>query len=201
MEMIAATNNSHKLKEIKDILRDIGCEFFSLEDVCLNIEIEETGKTFEENALIKARQICKLTNQICIADDSGLEVEALKGEPGVLSARYAGVSGDKKDDANNKKLLQVMADIPKGKRNARFCSVIAIVFPDGKEITAKGYIRGSIGYSEKGQNGFGYDPLFIIEGKDKTMAELEAEEKNMISHRANALFKIKEKLLLNGFLS
>ena len=198
MEMIAATNNDHKLKEIREILSDIGCEIFSLKDMCINIDIEETGKTFEENALIKARQICILTNQICIADDSGLEVEALKGEPGVLSARYAGVFGDDKDDANNKKLLKEIADVPEGKRNARFCGVIAIVFPDGKEITAKGYIRGKIGFSERGHNGFGYDPLFIIEGKDKTMAELEAKEKNEISHRANALFKIKEKLLLNS---
>lgn len=199
MEMIAATNNNHKLKEIREILSDIGCEIFSLKDMCINIEIEETGKTFEENALIKARQICKLTNQICIADDSGLEVESLRGKPGVLSARYAGVDGDGKDDENNKKLLKEMKYIPEDKRNARFCSVIAVVFPGGKELTAKGYIRGSIGFTEKGQNGFGYDPLFIVEGKDKTMAELDGEEKNKISHRANALLKIKEKLLTENF--
>ena len=196
MEMIAATNNNHKLKELRQILGEIGCEIFSLADVSLNIEIDETGATFEENALIKAKEICKLTNQISIADDSGLEVEALDGKPGVHSARYAGVEGEGKDSANNKKLLEVMKDIPEAKRKARFCSVIAIVFPEGREITAKGYIKGNIGFHGVGNNGFGYDPLFIIEGKDKTMAQLEAEEKNKISHRANALKKIKEKLLM-----
>lgn len=194
MEMIAATNNNHKLKEIREILSQIGCEIFSLNDVCIHIDIEETGATFEENALIKARQICKLTGQISIADDSGLEVKELDGKPGVFSARYAGVDGEEKDKANNKKLLDEMKDIPIEKRNARFCSVIAIVFPDGREITAKGYIKGIIGFEEKGDNGFGYDPLFIIDGLDKTMAELKIEEKNKISHRANALKKIKEKL-------
>ena len=195
MEMIAATNNNHKLEEIRQILGEVGYEVFSLKDIGLNIEIEETGATFKENALIKAREICKLTNQISIADDSGLEVEALGGKPGVHSARYAGIDGDGKDSANNKKLLEVMKDIPEGNRKARFCSVIAIVFPEGREITAKGYIKGNIGFHGVGENGFGYDPLFIIEGRDKTMAQLEAEEKNRISHRANALKKIKDKLL------
>lgn len=198
MEMIVATNNNHKLEEIRQILGEAGCEIFSLKDIGLNIEIEETGATFEENALIKAREICKLTNQISIADDSGLEVEVLGGRPGVHSARYAEVDGAGKDSANNKKLLEVMKDIPAGKRKARFCSVIAIVFPEGREITAKGYIKGSIGFHEAGENGFGYDPLFIIEGKDKTMAQLGAEEKNKISHRANALKKIKERLLMEN---
>lgn len=200
MEMIAATNNNYKLEEIRQILGEVGYEVFSLKDIGLNIEIEETGATFKENALIKAREICKLTNQISIADDSGLEVEVLGGKPGVHSARYAGIDGDGKDSANNKKLLEVMKDIPEGNRKARFCSVIAIVFPEGREITAKGYIKGNIGFHGVGENGFGYDPLFIIEGRDKTMAQLEAEEKNRISHRANALEKIKDKLLLEKLI-
>ncbi len=190
MEMIAATNNSHKLEEIKEILSVLDWEIFSLADVGINIDIPETGKTFEENALIKAREICKLTGQISIADDSGLEVKALNGRPGVFSARYAGVDGEDKDSANNAKLLEELKDVPGDKRDARFCSVIAIVYPDGNEITARGYINGKIGYETKGNNGFGYDPIFIIDGLDKTMAELSMEEKNKISHRANALRKV-----------
>ncbi len=191
--MIAATNNQHKLHEIREILSQTGFEIYSLDDMGIHIDVEETGTNFEENALIKATEICKMTGQISIADDSGLEVMALNGEPGVYSARYAGVDGDGKDSANNQKLLQNMKDVPKGNRQARFCSVIATVFPDGRELTARGYIYGKIGFKEKGNNGFGYDPLFIIDGMDKTMAELTVEEKNKISHKANALKKMKEK--------
>lgn len=194
MQIIAATNNKNKLQEIREILSHIGCEVFSLNDMGIHTDIEETGTTFKENALIKAREICKMTGQISIADDSGLEVNALNGEPGVYSARYAGIDGEEKDIANNKKLLEKMKNIPEDERQARFCSVIAIVFPDGREVTAKGYIDGKIGFEERGNGGFGYDPLFIIEAMDKTMAELTLEEKNKISHRANALKKMKEKL-------
>ena len=194
MKAIAATNNAHKLREIKRILSDIGWEVFSLKDLGIDIDVEETGTTFEENALIKAREICQMTHKVSIADDSGLEVKALLGEPGVYSARYAGVDGDDKDKANNKKLLREMENIAEGERQARFCSVIAIVFPDGREITAKGYINGKIGFIEVGDNGFGYDPLFIIDDMDKTMAELSFEEKNKISHRANALKEMKERI-------
>ena len=194
MKAIVATNNKYKLQEIREILSDIGWGVFSLNDLGIHIDIEETGTTFEENALIKAREICKITGEISIADDSGLEVMALKGEPGVYSARYAGIDGEDKDSANNKKLLKNMENIPMDKRQSRFCSAIAIVFPDGREIITKGYINGKIGFEEKGNNGFGYDPLFVIDGLDKTMAELIFEEKNKISHRANALKKMKEKL-------
>jgi len=194
MEIIAATNNKHKLEEIKEILSEIDYEVYSLEDVGINIEVKETGSTFEENALIKAREICKLTGQISIADDSGLEVEILDGRPGVYSARYAGVNGENRDKANNIKLLEELKDVSEDKRNARFYSVIAIVFPDGQELTTRGYIKGKIGYEEKGDNGFGYDPIFIIDGLDKTMAEIGMEEKNKISHRANALKKMKSLL-------
>lgn len=195
MKVVAATNNKHKLEEIRDILKDIGYEVLSLNDVGIKIDIEENGTTFRENALIKAREIWKLTGKASIADDSGLEVFALNGAPGVYSARYAGVEGEEKDKANNKKLLEKMKEIPEHKRQARFVSSIAFIFPDGKEIVTEGYIYGTIGYNEKGENGFGYDPIFIIDGLDKTMAELTSEEKNKISHRANALEELKKELI------
>ena len=187
MKMIAATNNSHKLEEIRAILKDKGIEVKSLADVGLDIEIEENGDTFIENALIKAREVWRLTGEAAIADDSGLEVDALDGQPGVKSARYSGETGTEKDSKNNEKLKKAMKDIRSDKRGARFCSAIAAVFPDGKEMTAEGYVYGKIGYVEKGDYGFGYDPLFIVEGYGKTMAEIDSSEKNKISHRANAL--------------
>ncbi|NLM43748.1 MAG: XTP/dITP diphosphatase [Clostridiales bacterium] len=195
MEVVAATNNKNKLQEIRDILQEMGYKVLSLQQVGLEIDVDETGKTFRENALIKAKEIYKLTSKASIADDSGLEVFALNGEPGVYSARYAGVEGDGKDKANNRKLLENMKNVPKNKRQARFVSAIAFIFPDGKEIVTEGYVNGVIGYEEKGENGFGYDPLFIIDGLDKTMAELTSTEKNKISHRANALEELKKILV------
>lgn len=192
--MIAATNNSHKLEEIREILRPKCIEVKSLAEAGLDIEIEENGNTFVENALIKAREVCRLTGEAAIADDSGLEVEALGGRPGVKSARYSGAEGKDKDKKNNEKLLKEMENVPEGKRGARFCSAIAAVFPDGKEIIAEGYVYGKIGYEEKGEHGFGYDPLFIVDGYGKTMAELDPSEKNKISHRANALKEFVKKL-------
>jgi XTP/dITP diphosphohydrolase len=194
MKMIAATNNSHKLQEIRTILGDKGIEIKSLADAGLDIEIEENGNTFIDNALIKAREVWRLTGEAAIADDSGLLVDALKGQPGVKSARYSGETGIDKDNKNNEKLKEAMKDIPDEKRSARFCSAIAAVFPDGNEITAEGYVYGKIGYAEKGENGFGYDPLFIIDEYGRTMAELDSKEKNKISHRANALKEFLKKL-------
>jgi XTP/dITP diphosphohydrolase len=185
--MLAATNNKHKLEEISAILKELDIEIISLQQAGIDIEVEETGETFTENALIKAREIAKLTDMAVISDDSGLEVFALKGEPGVKSARYSGTEGDLKDKKNNEKLLKNLTHIPFEERGARFCSVIAAVLTDGRNITAEGYVYGKIGYEEKGNHGFGYDPLFIVEGYDITMAELSPEEKNKISHRANAL--------------
>lgn len=195
MEVIAATNNLHKLEEIREILGRLGYKVLSLDDIGIKTDIDENGSTFKENALIKAKEICKLTGRMSIADDSGLEVFALNGEPGVYSARYAGAEGDEKDEANNKKLIEKMKDIPENKRQARFVSSIALIFPDGKQIVTEGYINGIIGYEEKGENGFGYDPLFIIPELDKTMAQLSSFEKNKISHRANALEKLKRTLI------
>lgn len=194
MMLIAATNNSHKLEEIKAILKDKDMEIRSMAEAGLDIDIEENGSTFAENALIKAREVHRLTGEAAIADDSGLEVFALQGQPGVRSARYSGEAGADKDKRNNEKLKAAMKDVPDEKRGARFCSVIAAVFPDGSELTAEGFVYGKIGYAEKGSNGFGYDPLFIVEGYGKTMAELTSGEKNKISHRANALQEFVKKL-------
>jgi len=194
MKMVAATNNSHKLEEIRTILKAKGIEVKSLKEAGLDIEIEETGDTFVENALIKAREVMRLTGEAAIADDSGLEVNAICGQPGVKSARYSGETGADMDRKNNEKLKEALKNIPDEKRGARFCSAIAAVFPDGKEITAEGFVYGKIGYMEKGEQGFGYDPLFIIDGCGKTMAELDPEEKNKISHRANALKEFSNKL-------
>lgn len=194
LKMIAATNNKHKLEEMRSILKALGIEVISLAEENLDIEIEESGNTFRENALIKARGIKCITGKAVIADDSGLEVEALSGAPGVRSARYSGETGADRDQKNNEKLLKEMENVPESRRNARFCSTIAAVFPNGKEIIAEGFVYGKIGYAEAGKNGFGYDPLFIVDGCGKTMAELTAGEKNRISHRANALNQLVMKL-------
>lgn len=192
--MLAATNNKHKLEEISAILKELNIEIISLQQAGIDIEVDETGDTFIDNALLKAREVAKLTDMAVIADDSGLEVFALQGEPGVKSARYSGHEGELKDKKNNEKLLKNLENVPFEERGARFCSVIASVFPDGTEVVAEGYVYGKIGYREKGNYGFGYDPLFIVDGYDSTMAELSPEQKNKISHRANALQNFVQKL-------
>lgn len=185
-EVVIATNNAHKLEEIGAILEDFDYTIYSLKDVDLGgIEIVEDGKTFEHNALIKARTIAKLTNKISISDDSGLEVDAIGKKPGVYSARYAGENAT--DEENREKLIKVLNNVPMSKRTARFVSAIAVVFPDGKEFVVRGTCEGSIGFEEKGKNGFGYDSLFIVDGYNKTFGEIPAAIKNSISHRANAL--------------
>ncbi|MBE6665454.1 MAG: RdgB/HAM1 family non-canonical purine NTP pyrophosphatase [Ruminococcaceae bacterium] len=190
-KIVMASNNSHKIKEIETFLRKL-CpndqngepfEILSLSDIGYTDDIVEDGETFEDNALIKARTVAKL-GYIGIADDSGLCVDALNGEPGVYSARYAGGH----DDAdNNRKLLEKMKDVPAEKRGAHFVSVIACVFPDGKEIVARGECPGTMLFDYRGNGGFGYDPLFLYEPMDKTFAQMNAEEKNAISHRARAM--------------
>jgi XTP/dITP diphosphohydrolase len=187
LKMLVATNNKHKLEEINAILKELNIEVISLQQAGIDIEVDETGSTFIDNALLKAREVAKLTDMAVISDDSGLEVFALNGEPGVMSARYSGAEGEQKDKKNNEKLLKKLESVPFQNRGARFCSVIAAVLADGTNITAEGYVYGKIGYEEKGCHGFGYDPLFIVDSYDKTMAELSPEEKNRISHRANAL--------------
>lgn len=191
-KVIIASNNLHKIEEIKAILKDFPFEVISLKEAGVTAEVEENGKTFEDNAYIKAKEIMELTGEICLADDSGLEVMALGGEPGVYSARYAGEHGN--DKKNNQKLLERLGGFPEGKRDARFVSSIVMLFPDGKDIRAEGYVYGEIGFCERGANGFGYDPLFSIPKLNKTMAELTSDEKNAISHRGNALALLKKKL-------
>ena len=184
---ILASGNKHKLEEIQVMLKDFEFEIKSLKDVHLeHLEIEENGSTFEENALIKAKAVQEITGGIVLADDSGLEVDALNGAPGVFSARYAGVHGN--DQANNQKLLEKLSGVEYENRSARFVSAIAMVF-EGEEpaIIVRGTVEGLIQFEPKGANGFGYDPLFYYPPFEKTMAEMTMTEKNTVSHRSNAL--------------
>ncbi len=192
-QIVMASNNRHKIVEIEAFLKKL-CPFdekgeaftyLSLSDINFTDDIIEDGTTFEENALIKARTVAKL-GYIGVADDSGLCVDALNGEPGVYSARYAGGHDDKD---NNEKLLEKMKNVPEAERTGHFVSVIACVFPDGTELVARGECPGKILYRYQGTGGFGYDPLFLYEPMNKTFAEMNAEEKNGISHRANAMAK------------
>lgn len=192
MKLIAATNNQKKLKEIKAIMSDTEIELLTLKGAGLDIEIEETGSTFEENALIKARTVAKLSGLCALSDDSGLMVDALNGEPGVYSARYAGEGAS--DEDLIKKLLDNMKSVPDDKRSARFVSVIAFCTPKGEHFTVRGECHGEIIRKPIGAGGFGYDPVFYIKEYGKTFAELEPEIKNQISHRGNALKVLKTRM-------
>lgn len=192
-DIVISTGNAHKLEEIGAILKDLDYNIHSLKDVNLdNLDIEENGKTFEHNALIKARTVAKLTNMITIADDSGLEVDAIGKKPGIYSSRYAGENAT--DEENREKLLKALKNTPISHRTGRFVCCIAVVFPDGKEFVVRGTCEGTIAFEEKGKNGFGYDSLFIVDNYNKTFAELPATVKNAISHRAKALELMKEEL-------
>lgn len=188
--MILASGNAHKLEEIMEITKEFGIELVSMSDAGLvDFDIEENGDTFEENSMIKAKAVVDELGEATVADDSGLMVDYLDGAPGIYSARYSGE--DKNYDANNKKLLKELAGVPMEKRTARFVSVITLLTPEGRSLVVRGEIEGVISESETGGNGFGYDPLFYIPSKGKTFAELTSQEKNEISHRANALIKLK----------
>ena len=192
-DIVISTGNAHKLEEIGAILKDLDYNIHSLKDVNLgNLDIEENGKTFEHNALIKARSVAKLTNMITIADDSGLEVDAIGKKPGIYSARYAGENAT--DEENREKLIKALKNTPISHRTGRFVCCIAVVFPDGKEFVVRGTCEGTIAFEEKGKNGFGYDSLFIVDKYNKTFAELPSTVKNAISHRARALDLMKEEL-------
>ena len=192
-DIVISTGNAHKLEEIGAILKDLDYNIHSLKDVNLdNLDIEENGKTFEHNALIKARTVAKLTNMITIADDSGLEVDAIGKKPGIYSSRYAGENAT--DEENREKLLKALKNTPISHRTGRFVCCIAVVFPDGKEFVVRGTCEGTIAFEEKGKNGFGYDSLFIVDNYNKTFSELPATVKNAISHRAKALELMKEEL-------
>lgn len=182
MKIVIATNNRNKLKEIRAVLGGFFEEMYSLGDLGINVEIEETGDTLTENALIKARTILNMTGLASLADDSGLMCDALGGAPGVYSARYA---GEEHDDAKNNALL--LHNLAGKDRTAHFCSVIALCLPDGGEFTAEGRVDGVITDSARGNGGFGYDPLFFSPELGKTFAEATPEEKNSVSHRGRAL--------------
>ncbi|MFH1654757.1 MAG: XTP/dITP diphosphatase [Pseudomonadota bacterium] len=190
MELILATKNKHKVEELKKLFDDADLKMFSLLDLPNIPDVVEDGKTFLENARKKAREIAAFTGKMTLADDTGLAVDALGGAPGVYSARYSG--RDKDYQANNQKLLEEMKKIPDEKRQAAFFCVMVLITPDGKEFDVEGRCEGLILRELKGDSGFGYDPLFFIPHLNKTLAELTMDEKNKISHRGNALRKIRE---------
>ncbi len=190
--LVVATRNRGKLAEIKNMLKPGGWTVSGLDDFPSVGEIPEEGSSFEENALAKARTVVRLTGMATIADDSGLEVDALDGRPGIYSARFA--DNNATDDDNNNKLLDEMRDVPPSGRSARFVCVIAAVTPDGPELAVRGECEGVIIEAPRGKAGFGYDPLFYYHPTGKTFAEMTPEEKNLVSHRSRALYKLKEVL-------
>jgi len=197
MRIVLATNNEHKIREIKNILADLRVEILTLKDFPHFPKADETGNTFEENAIIKAKAIYRSTNLPSLADDSGLEVDALDKAPGILSSRFAGEHCSFQD--NNRKLLRLMENIPWEKRGAKFVCVVALANDLNHIVTVKGEVKGIVSFKEKGENGFGYDPIFYLPSLNKTFAQLSLEEKNKISHRAQAFGKAKE-LIQKGFL-
>lgn len=186
-KLLIATRNAKKKRELQDIMQDWDIEVLTLDDLPGMPKVEEDGTTFEANAVKKARIVAAASGQVTLADDSGLEVDALSGAPGIYSARFAGLQAD--DTANNRKLMYLMEGIPADKRTARFVCVIAVALPDGRVHTVTGKCEGRITESSQGDGGFGYDPLFIPQGFSQTFAQLEPAEKHRISHRGQALKK------------
>lgn len=191
-KIILASNNKGKIAEVKEILKDMNVEVISMKEAGLDVDIEENGSTFEENAIIKAEAIMKMTGEITIADDSGLEVDYLNKEPGIYSARYMG--HDTSYDIKNNAIIQRLDGVKGTDRSARFVCAMAVVFPDGKNIIARGTMEGLIADKPMGENGFGYDPIMYLPEYQKTSAQLSSEEKNKISHRGKALEKLKTQL-------
>lgn len=193
--IIFATGNAGKMKEIRMILEDMHAEVLSMKDVGIAVDVEENGVTYEENAMLKARAAAacgEAQGAVVLADDSGLEIDYLDREPGVYSARYMGE--DTPYSIKNKSLLARLAGVPEQERKARFVCAIAAVLPDGRELTSRAVIEGRIGYEERGNHGFGYDPIFYVPEFGRTTAELTEEEKNCVSHRGKALRLMKEEL-------
>lgn len=189
-QILFATGNEHKMVEIRAILADLGMPVVSLKEMGIDVEIDENGSTFEENAMIKALEISRLVeNTIVLADDSGLEIDYLNKEPGIYSARYAGV--DTSYTIKNQMLIDRLDGVADQERTARFVCAIGAVFPDGSCEVVRGTVEGFIGYESKGENGFGYDPIFFLPKYNKTLGEISSEEKNKLSHRGNALEQIK----------
>ena len=190
-KIIFATGNENKMKEIRMILADLGMPILSMKEAGIDVDVVEDGTTFEENALIKATEIAKMTeNCIVLADDSGLEIDYLNKEPGIYSARYAGV--DTSYDIKNNLLLERLEGVPDEKRTARFVCAVAAAFPDGSTEVVRGTIEGIIGHEIIGENGFGYDPIFYLPEYGCTTAQLAPEKKNELSHRGNALRAMRE---------
>ncbi|HHV29248.1 XTP/dITP diphosphatase [Acetivibrio mesophilus] len=191
-KFVIATKNSGKLKEIEEILEGMNFEVVSMEEVGVTQDIEESGSTFEENALIKAREVYKACGEMVMADDSGLEVDYLDGAPGIYSSRFAG-EGASDADRNNK-LLSLLKDVPFEKRKARFVCVIAVILSNEEYFTVRGTVEGYIGFEPRGNNGFGYDPLFFVPEYNMTSAQMEPSKKHEISHRGKAIRMMLEEL-------
>ena len=196
MRIIFATGNEGKMREIRDILAGMEAEIVSMKEAGLSTDVEETGTTFEENAVIKAKAIAEFTDDIVLADDSGLEVDYLNKEPGIYSARYLGE--DTSYDIKNKAILDRLEGVPKEKRSARFVCAIAAVLPNKEVLVVRETIEGYIGFEIAGCHGFGYDPIFYVDEFGCSTAELTEEEKNVISHRGKALRVMRENLALHG---
>lgn len=195
MRILFATGNAGKVREVAAIMKEVGVSVVSLKDAGITADIEEDGTTFEENAMIKATSIAKLPEvndgqTIVLADDSGLEIDALGGEPGIYSARYMGE--DTSYDIKNAELIKRLDGVADEKRSARFVCAMAAVMPDGEQLSTKGVMEGRIGYEIAGENGFGYDPIFYLPQYGMTSAQISPEEKNRISHRGQALVKMRE---------
>lgn len=195
MKIVVATGNSGKIREIKEILSDIDTQIYSMKELGINSEPDENGKTFEENALIKARTLHGLLKEdaLVLADDSGLVIDYLNGEPGIYSARYMGEDTAYTIKCQN--ILDRLSGVPKEKRSARFISSIALIYPDGREETVTASMEGYIAKEAKGNGGFGYDPIFYVEEFKKNVAELSDDEKNSISHRGKALRLMRDKIM------
>ena len=199
-KIIFATGNKNKLREIKEILGEEKYEILTMKEAGIDIDIVEDGKTFEENSLIKSRAIAAVAKDaIVLADDSGLEIDALNKEPGIYSARYMGE--DTSYDIKNANLIERLDGVEKQDRSARFVCAVSAVFPDGKEAVVRGTIEGYIGWEPMGENGFGYDPIFYLWDKDVSTASISPEEKNAISHRGQALRMIKEEIIKHENIS
>ena len=190
--IVFATGNKDKVREIAEIMGDFNIPVISMKDAGIDADIVENGSTFEENAMIKARSVWNVCGGMVLSDDSGLEIDALNKEPGIMSARYLGK--DTSYHEKNNSLIERLKGVPDEKRTARFVCAVAAVFPDGSEKVVRGVMEGRIGYEEKGENGFGYDPIFILPKYSRTTAELPPEVKNSESHRGQALRMMKEEI-------
>jgi len=192
-KLIFATSNAGKMKEVRSILADTGYEILSMKEAGIQVEVQEDGATFEENALIKARAVHEISHTLVLADDSGLEIDHLGKEPGVHSSRYMGE--DTSYEIKNARILERLDGVPKEQRTARFVCAIAAVFEDGRCVTVREAMEGYIGYEPQGENGFGYDPIFYLDLDGPSNAQISMEEKNRVSHRGKALRAMKKGLV------